>query len=123
MSIFSDNLKKFRKLKNFKQKEIAEMLEIDTSTYSNYENGKREPNILTIKKIAKILNVSGDDLLGIKSKEKNKHFLNNREMSHISKYRKLNEPRQNRVDKITDMELEEQEEETLKSSSSKFLKG
>ena len=35
------------------------------STYSLYESGNREPNVQTIKKIADLLNVSADDLLGL----------------------------------------------------------
>lgn len=122
MSEFSENLKRIRETKNKKQKEIAQLIGVSEPTYSNYENGKREPNILTIKKIAKALNVSGDELLGIRPKGKSNLLLNNKEMSHINKYRELKEPRQNRVDKITDMELEEQKEE-LRSSSESFLKG
>lgn len=122
MSEFSENLKRIREARNKKQKEIAKLIGLSEPTYSNYENGKREPNILTIKKIAKALNVSGDELLGIRPKGKSNLFLNKKEMSHINKYRELKEPRQNRVDKITDMELEEQKEE-LRSSSQAFLKG
>ena len=43
MSIFSENLKKYRLLKNLKQQDMANFLKIDKSTYSNYENGRREP--------------------------------------------------------------------------------
>ena len=121
MSEFSENLKRIREARNKKQKEIAKLIGVSEPTYSNYEKGKREPNILTIKKIAKALNVSGDELLGIRPKGKSHLLLNNKEMSHINKYRELKEPRQNRVDKITDMELEEQKEE-LRSSSGSFLK-
>ena len=35
------------------------------STYSLYESGNREPNVQTIKRIADVLNVSADDLLGL----------------------------------------------------------
>lgn len=35
------------------------------STYSLYESGNREPNVQNIKKIADILGVSADELLGI----------------------------------------------------------
>lgn len=40
--IISQNLCKFRKANNFTQEQVAEYLEINRSTYSNYELGERE---------------------------------------------------------------------------------
>lgn len=47
------------------QREMAKLLGIPVSTYSNYENNHREPPKDTIEKIAEILGVSVDRLLGI----------------------------------------------------------
>ena len=44
---------------------MAESIGVAKSTYSLYESGNREPNVQTIKKIADVLNVSADELLGI----------------------------------------------------------
>ena len=44
------------------QVEIAEMLGIPQTSYSNYENGKTEPNITMLIKIADCFNVSLDYL-------------------------------------------------------------
>lgn len=66
---FNDNLKNERLKRSISQKEMAEMIGVAKSTYSLYESGKREPGILTIKKIADVLGVSADDLLGIDSPE------------------------------------------------------
>lgn len=62
---FNENLKKAREHKGYTQKEMAEQIGVAKSTYSLYESGGREPNVLTIKKIADLLNVSADELLGI----------------------------------------------------------
>lgn len=62
-----NNIKKFRKQKNITQKDMAKMLNMPSSTYSNYENNNREPNAATLKKIADILNIDVCDLLTIKS--------------------------------------------------------
>ena len=62
---FSQELKSAREKVGMTQKEIAEILGIDKSTYSGYESGKRSPDVPRIKELAKILNVSADKLLGI----------------------------------------------------------
>lgn len=62
---FNENLKTARERRGLSQKEVAENIGVAKSTYSLYESGNREPNVQTIKKIADLLNVSADDLLGI----------------------------------------------------------
>jgi len=47
------------------QKDVADNIGVAKSTYSLYESGNREPNVQTIKKLADLLNVSADDLLGL----------------------------------------------------------
>ena len=62
---FNENLRTARERKGLSQKDMAESIGVAKSTYSLYESGNREPNVQTIKKIADILNVSADELLGI----------------------------------------------------------
>ena len=47
------------------QKDVAENIGVAKSTYSLYESGNREPNVITIKKIAAYLNISANSLLGL----------------------------------------------------------
>jgi transcriptional regulator with XRE-family HTH domain len=46
------------------QKDLAEKLSMAKTTYNNYEKGKREPDIETIKHMAEFFDVSTDYLLG-----------------------------------------------------------
>jgi len=62
---FNDNLREARLKSGLSQKELSENIGVAKSTYSLYESGKREPNVDTIKKIASILNISADTLLGL----------------------------------------------------------
>jgi len=62
---FNENLRAARERKNMTQKEVADSIGVAKSTYSLYESGSREPNVQTIKKIADVLSVSADDLLGL----------------------------------------------------------
>ena len=62
---FNDNLKEARLKRNLSQKEVADQIGVAKSTYSLYESGNREPSVQAIKKIADVLNVSADELLGL----------------------------------------------------------
>ncbi len=62
---FNENLRVARERKNMTQKDVADNIGVAKSTYSLYESGNREPNVQTIKKLADLLNVSADDLLGL----------------------------------------------------------
>ena len=62
---FNDNLKEARPKRNVSEKEVADQIGVATTTYSLYESGNREPSVQTIKKIADVLNVSADELLGL----------------------------------------------------------
>lgn len=61
-------LKELRKKKGLLQKDVAEHLGIDRTTYVKYENGVSEPDFKTLKKIANLFDVSTDDLLGNEKK-------------------------------------------------------
>ena len=63
MIMFKDKLRFLRKQQEFNQREVAERLGIDQTTYSRYETGATEPDIDSIKKLAKLFNVSIDYLL------------------------------------------------------------
>lgn len=51
------------------QQQIADMMGIDKSTYCGYETGKRQPDVRKIKQLSETLNVSVDELLGIRIKK------------------------------------------------------
>lgn len=58
------NLSILRKKKGLTQEEIAKFLNLSTTGYSYYEQGKREPNIDILCKLADYYNVSLDYLVG-----------------------------------------------------------
>jgi transcriptional regulator with XRE-family HTH domain len=61
--MLSDRLRQLREENNLLQKDIASMLNITTSAYGYYEQGKREPNTEALQKLADYYNVSIDYLL------------------------------------------------------------
>jgi len=56
-------MKRIRAKKKMSQGDIARALEVDRGYISNIENGKKNPTIATVAKIANALGVSADELL------------------------------------------------------------
>ena len=60
---FSEKLREARESKGYTQMDIARLMNIDKSTYCGYETGKRQPDVIKLKKLSAILGVSVDELL------------------------------------------------------------
>jgi len=58
-----ENLKKLRLKKNLSQGDIATALSVDRAYISNIENGRMNPTLSTLEKIAGALGVSVSELL------------------------------------------------------------
>ena len=56
-------MKRIRAKKKMSQGDISRALEVDRGYISNIENGKKNPTIATIQKLANALGVSADELL------------------------------------------------------------
>ena len=83
-------IKDSRQKKGYTQKEMADKLKIPKSTYSNYENGHREPNGEMIKKIASILEMNPRELFNLPNSNEQtlntvSDFFNNSLMKEIFK--------------------------------------
>lgn len=73
-----ETIKKYRKRKGLNQTELANLIGLDRSAISNFENGKREPTYSMILKLAEVLNV---DLI---------EFLNTNNYKKLEQFMKLN---------------------------------
>jgi transcriptional regulator with XRE-family HTH domain len=65
MSILADNLKVLRARKSFSQKQVADALIISRERLAKYEDGRSEPPIEILKRMAAYFHVSIDILVGI----------------------------------------------------------
>ena len=64
MGKLASRIVEVREARGLERKEAALGLELPYSTYAKYENGEREPDVATLRKIADYLNVSLDYLYG-----------------------------------------------------------
>lgn len=60
---FGNNMKRIRTKKKMSQGDIARALDVDRGYISNIENGKKNPTLATVAKIANALSISADELL------------------------------------------------------------
>ncbi len=63
MSAFSINLRRLRESRGLTQNTMAQTLGLSTVGFGAYERGDREPNLINLRRIAEVLNVSVDELL------------------------------------------------------------
>ena len=77
--MLGDNIKRIRKSKGLTQNQLSEKLEVAEVTIRKWENGEREPNLETIRKIANTLEVPLGELI---EKEDSKIILE--EMGQLS---------------------------------------
>ena len=62
----AQNLKKLRKMNNYSMSAVADKLELSShGVYANWEYGRNEPNVATLVSIAKLYNVTIDELVGL----------------------------------------------------------
>ena len=62
---FNENLKKARQDAHMTQAEVANRIGVAKNTYCNWELGTREPDIMKIKALARLFDVSVDYLVGM----------------------------------------------------------
>ena len=63
-TIFAQNLRKYRKICGMTQKALAKELHYSHTAIANYESGRNEPSLSDLCRLADILGVSTDALLG-----------------------------------------------------------
>lgn len=60
---FCQNLKSLRKSASLTQKQVAAHLNVVESCYANWEQGRTEPNITMLRRLAELFETSLDDMV------------------------------------------------------------
>lgn len=115
---FGESFTKIRKEKGISRKDFAEQLGIPYTTLRNYEKDQREPGHKILIKMATLLSVSVDELIGHQVGAKPTE-LTRSEQSHIQKYRSLDSYGKEAVDNVLDVEYRrvEQAKENAKTEA------
>lgn len=75
MSDFAVNLRKYRKRKNLSQVKLSQALNYGYTAIANYESGRNEPSIDCLIKLAETLEVTVDELIGVKCRTEEEQLL------------------------------------------------
>lgn len=62
-SVLARNIKKLRLFKSLNQTEFAELFDLNRPTIGSYEEGRSEPRLATLQKIAKHYNLTMDEIV------------------------------------------------------------
>lgn len=102
LTTFGERLKDLIDRNDYSQKSFAKLLNVSLSTLNGYVNNYRLPNLILIVRIAEILGVTTDYLLGCESKPIDLP-LSNDERNLLENLRKLDTDKQEMILKLTDM--------------------
>ncbi len=101
----SERILRLRKERGYTQTELAEKIGIIRELISEYERGKIRPNYDMIIRLAMMLEVSTDELLGVKPPSKNKNKPNLKIKRRMNKIECLPPSQQNFILKAIDSHL------------------
>ena len=92
-------LKELRKLNGLYQKDLASLLNLSEAAISQYESGRREPDIQTLCLLADYFKIPVDELIG-HSPTISDALISDDELSLIADYRMLGQADKERLQKI-----------------------
>lgn len=102
---FYDRLKEARTKKKLTQEKLAHEIGVAKSTYTGYEKGNSEPNMLVLSKLMDVLDVDANFLFQDESRIRYDTHATPAEMEHlVKKYRSLDQYGKEAVDSILDVE-------------------
>jgi len=84
------DIKRLLDMRNKTQKDLTDATNVSSSTINNYKNGKSDPTLSNIVKIAKFLNVSIETLIGIENNTIDLNMLNKNKADLINSILNLN---------------------------------
>ena len=80
---FDENLRAFRKQKDFSQEYLAEKMNVSRQTVSKWENGTAMPDLKKLTDLASLFDVSMDELLGTSAPEYKTSVSDNAELENL----------------------------------------
>lgn len=97
-----NNIKRIREAKGLSQKEVISAIGMDPGQYSRIENGKTDPSISTVEKIAKALGVTMAELFTDSEDIKEVHTFDKTLMERVALIDGLNKDEQKTIFTILD---------------------
>lgn len=100
MSDFAQRLRELRKGNNISQKKLSNYLNFGYTAIANYESGRNQPSLDTVKKIAQYFNVTVDYLIGASDYPRREQDITEKESELLGIFRRINEEEKEALLKI-----------------------
>jgi len=114
----TDRMKEARKKQGFTQEQVATKIGVAKSTYTGYEKGYSEPNMIILSKIMDVLSVDANYLFQDEAKAMRDVRATPQEMENlVKKYRLLDPYGKEAVDGVLDVESRRCEEVRQKQAA------
>lgn len=110
-------IRKYRLARGYNQPTLAALIGVTKNAISNWESGLTRPDLSTIGKLCKALNISADVFFGLSMPMAD---LSVHEYRHIKQYRSLNAPHRKAVDGLMDALVLEEQEDLYKAHKQKY---
>lgn len=78
---FANRIVELRKQKGLSQKELGDMLGVSNKAVSKWENGESMPKLSTMLKLAEIMGIDGNEIIGLQPGKMNHLLLTNRNLT------------------------------------------
>lgn len=89
MSDFASRLRELRKKHTVSQQKLSSYLNFGYTAIANYESGRNQPSLDTVKKIANYFDVTVDYLIGISDNPKNENEISEKEAELLWIFREI----------------------------------
>lgn len=100
MSDFATRLRELRKTNNVSQQKLSKYLNFGYTAIANYESGRNQPSLDTVKKIAQYFDVTVDYLIGASDYPRRENDITDKESELLGIFRRINEEEKEALLKI-----------------------
>ena len=109
MNDFATRLRELRKSNNVSQQKLSKHLNFGYTAIANYESGRNQPSLDTVKKIAQYFGVKVDYLSGASDYPRRENDITDKEAELLGIFRKINEDEKDALLKIVNLMFRETE--------------
>ena len=107
MSDFAQRLRELRKDNNISQKRLSNFLNFGYTAIANYESGRNQPSLDTVKKIAQFFGVTVDYLIGGSDYPRSEKDITEKEEELLMIFRRINDEERDALLKVVNLMFRE----------------
>ena len=103
MSDFATRLRELRKSNNVSQQKLSKYLNFGYTAIANYESGRNQPSLDTVKKIAQYFDVTVDYLIGASDYPRSEKDITDKEAELLKIFRRINDEERDALLKVVNL--------------------